>query len=364
MGSQCDILVLSASFGMGHNSVAAAICELLRAEDEHLKIKTVDIMDIYAPKVKPFGVAFYRFITKNSPSLYNIFYNLKRDHPNNFLDEMLYDLFLKRVGEYILEVDPKLIISTFPLGSGFVSRAKEKYGLQVPLITAITDVVDSWEWIHNNTDLYFVPCKIVEERLVGKGIEKDKIRVTGIPVRHDFLKRNEHESGKKETHHILIMGGTMKKTKLTKDMMANLERMENTKIVVVTGNDSDLYKKLTQYGPFKNIEVIGFSNEIAQMMEQADVVVTKPGGATLFEAINKGVPLVLKRSKIGQEEENLKFIEAYGLGFLAEDDDDLETVIMRSVFDEDGLDQVEKNLEEIRTELATDRIAEYILDLL
>jgi processive 1,2-diacylglycerol beta-glucosyltransferase len=197
MGSQCDILVLSASFGMGHNSVAAAICELLRAEDEHLKIKTVDIMDIYAPKVKPFGVAFYRFITKNSPSLYNIFYNLKRDHPNNFLDEMLYDLFLKRVGEYILEVDPKLIISTFPLGSGFVSRAKEKYGLQVPLITAITDVVDSWEWIHNNTDLYFVPCKIVEERLVGKGIEKDKIRVTGIPVRHDFLKRNEHESGKK-----------------------------------------------------------------------------------------------------------------------------------------------------------------------
>lgn len=128
--------------------------------------------------------------------------------------------------------------------------------------------------------------------------------------------------------------------------------------------NAQLYKKLNRYGPFKNIEVIGFSNEIASLMEASDLVVTKPGGATLFEAINKGVPVVLKRSKVGQEEENLKFIEDHGLGVLIEDEDNLETIIAGMVFDDERLEQVEKNLEELRAEFDSEMTGKYILELL
>lgn len=362
--AECDILVLSASFGWGHNSVAAAICEHLKLEDDSLQVWVKDIMDIFAPRIKPFGTAFYNLLTRNSPSLYNVLYNIKRDHPHNFLDEIIYDRYIDRFGAYLLEIKPKLIISTFPLGSGFVSRAKDKFDVQIPLITAITDVVDSWEWIHNNTDLYFVPCKVVENRLVEKGIDREKIRVTGIPVRQDFLVKESHTSEMRDQRQILIMGGAMKKITLTKSMLTHFEKLENTKIVVVTGNDTELYKKLNRYGPYKNIEVVGFSNEIASIMEASDLVVTKPGGATLFEAINKGVPVALKRSKVGQEEENLKFVEDHGLGVLIEDEDDLETIIAGMVFDDERLEQVEKNLEEFRSEFDSERIGKYILELL
>jgi len=364
MTAKCDILVLSASFGWGHNSVAAAICEHLKLEDDSLQVWVKDIMDIFAPRIKPFGTAFYNLLTRNSPSLYNVLYNIKRDHPNNFLDEMIYDRYLDRFGAYLLEVQPKLIISTFPLGSGFVSRAKEKFDVQIPLITAITDVVDSWEWIHNNTDLYFVPCKVVEKGLVEKGIDREKIRVTGIPVRQDFLVKENHNFEQRDQRQILIMGGAMKKITLTKSMLMHFEKLEKTKIVVVTGNDTELYNKLIRYGPYKNIEIVGFSNEIARIMEESDLVVTKPGGATLFEAINKGVPVVLKRSKVGQEEENLKFVEEHGLGILIKEDDDLETVIEGMVFDDKRLEQVERNLEEFRAEFDTEMIGKYILELL
>jgi processive 1,2-diacylglycerol beta-glucosyltransferase len=364
MTSTCDILLLTSAFGMGHNSVANAIREQLLLEDSNIKIRIEDIMNISAPKTKALYFGFYRLITRTSPSLYNVLYNIKKNNPNNFMDEIVYDIFLKRVGEFILEVNPKVIISTFPLGSGFVSRVKEKYGLNIPLITAITDVVDSWEWIHDNTDLYFVPCKIVEERLIKKGIDIEKIRITGIPVKQDFLSRKDKDKDKGDERQVLIMGGAMKKVTLTKEMLQHLDRMENIRIVVVTGNDSDLYKKLKHYGPFKNIEIFGFSNEIARMMDESDVIVTKPGGATLFEAINKGVPLVLKRSKVGQEEENLRFIEEKGLGVLVEKNDDLETIIIRTLFDDAKLDRFEKNLEEVRTEFEADKIAEYVFDLL
>lgn len=364
MTSTCDILVITSSFGMGHNSVASAIKEQLLAADGNLRICVEDIMNISTPKTKTLYFGFYRFLTRTSPSVYNVLYNIKRDQPNNFLDEIIYDIFLKRVGEYIIKVNPKLIISTFPLGSGFVSRVKDKYDLQIPLITAITDVVDSWEWIHNNTDLYFVPCKIVEKHLVEKGIDKEKIKITGIPVKQDFLIKKSKDKDHKEEKQVLIMGGAMKKINLSKEMLQHLDLLENTRIVVVTGNDSDLYKKLKQFGPFKNVEVYGFSKDIAQIMDQSDVVVTKPGGATLFEAINKGVPLVIKRSRIGQEEENLRFVEDRDIGVLVKEDEDLETVIIRMLFDEDRLDRFEKNIEEIRIELETDKIARYVLELL
>ncbi len=178
-----DVLILTSAFGNGHNSVALAIREQLLEEQPNLKIKTEDIMEISTPKVKNLFFDIYTLLTRSHPSIYNFFYKIKKDIPNNHMDEMLYNIYLKRVGDYIEECKPKLIVSTFPLCSGFVSKVKEKYGIDVPLITAITDVVDSWEWIHNKTDMYFVPCKHVGEKLILKGIEHDKIRITGIPVK-------------------------------------------------------------------------------------------------------------------------------------------------------------------------------------
>ncbi len=53
-------------------------------------------------------------------------------------------------------------------------------------------------------------------------------------------------------------------------------------------------------------------------------MLTKPGGATIFEAIQSQTP-VLKMPKVGQEIENAKFIIDKGLGMIYSDDLDLKT---------------------------------------
>lgn len=367
MSEKQNILVLTSSFGMGHDSVANAIKEQLVEENHDLNVIVKDILEISTPKTKEYFFDLYYLLTKKHPRFYNVIYNIKKDTPQNFVDEAMYNLFLKKVYGYIQQVNPQIIISTFPLCSGFVSRVKEKYHLNIPLITTITDVVDSWEWIHNNTDLYFVPCKVIENKLMSKGIDKDRIKITGIPVKRDFLTpKDESLNPDKDITYkqLLIMGGAMDKIKITAEILEKFDKMENIKTVVITGNNQALYEELHAIGDYKNVEVLGYTTEIARLMDDSDIIVTKPGGATLFEAINKGIPMVLKRSMVGQEEENIKFIKDTGIGILMGQDEDLNEVVQRSLSDEVDLDQIKKNIEEVKMEIEPHKIGRYILELL
>lgn len=356
-----DILILTTAFGLGHNSVAKAIYEQLMIENPKLKVDIIDLLDVSNPKSKDLFFDVYTLLTKKHPNIYNHFYKIKKDVENNYLDGVMYNIYLKKVANFIIESEAKLIISTFPLCSGFVSRVKEKYNLNIPLITSITDVVDSWEWIHNNTDLYFVPCKVVEDKLIDKGIPNDKIKITGIPVKNEFLNQAKKPKDYKQ---VLIMGGAMEKIGLTVDVLKALDGVSNLKTVVITGNNKVLYDKLKKAGKLNNVEVLGFTTEIARLMDDSDVLVTKPGGATLFEAINKGIPMVLKNSKVGQEEENIKFIKDKGIGILLEDDEDIEEALLKSLSDENHLNEIKKNIEDIRMEIEPDKVGKYVLELL
>lgn len=360
MDQTCDVLILTSSFGMGHNSVAKAIQQQLSDENPELKILIKDLLDVSNPVTKTALFEIYRILTRKQPKVYNYFYNMKRDFRYNHLDEFMYNVYLEKVGDYIRSVDPKLIVSTFPLCSGFVSRVKEKYGLDIPLVTSITDVVDSWEWIHSNTDMYFVPCKVVEERLIDKGIPQDKIKITGIPVKKEFL---DNDKTKRVTRQLLIMGGTLENTSKTINLLRHLDQLSNVKTIVITGPNKELYRKLTHDENLKSVEVIGYTDEVAKFMDESDLIVTKPGGVTLFEAINKGIPLMLKSTQVGQEEENVRFVVNKGLGLLIDDDDSLERLIVDSLGNTDVLARMKQNIEDMKMEIEPDKIGHYTMEL-
>lgn len=357
----CDVLIVTSAFGNGHISVATAVMEQLKEKDPSLNVVVEDIMNISSPKTKDVYFDIYTLLTSKHPSVYNFFYKIKKDIPNNAMDDFLYSVYMKRVAEYIKKKKPKLIVSTFPLGSGFVSKIKEDYGISIPLITTITDVVDSWEWIHKKTDMYFVPCKDIGQRLIEKGISKDKIRVTGIPVKKEFLQTTGRHKEKKQ---VLIMGGVMTELGLNREALLELNELAHTKTIVVTGKNKELYKKLSMGSKFDNIEILGYTENVAQLMETSDLVVTKPGGVTLFEAINKGTPVILKNSLVGQEEQNLNFMRSMGIGILIDDTLSLRTQIEAALDNPDGLNHIRKKLEAIRMEIQPAKVGEYALELM
>lgn len=356
---QTDVLVLTAGFGNGHNTAAKAIKEQISKSNPELNVKIIDGFSIIAPSFKEYLFKGYRKLTFFLPSAYNLFYNIRKDNKNNLIDSFLCDLYLSRFSKFLINENPKIVISTFPICSGLVSRFKKKFDMNIPLITCITDVVDSWEWIHEGTNMYFVPAERVREDLILKGVSSEIIKVTGVPVSQEFLKNNRESSNKKQ---ILIMGNALKSLNLNKQLLSELDGIEKIKTIIVTGDDQRLFKKLQ--GDYKNIEVIGYTKEIAKLMEESHILVTKAGGATLFEAINMCLPIIVQDTIVGQEKHNVEFVKENKIGILMDDMKDLVAEIQSVLNKSDELEMMGKNMQNIRNSMQTENIAQYVLEFI
>lgn len=357
------ILILTANFGTGHNSVAKSIKKYLEDSSDNYDIHIKDFIDISIPILNKPMVKLYEYQTKYLPFLYNTYYYTKK-YINSKYDKS-HKIYLSKLKKYIIEENPDLIISTFPQASASVNDLKESSYIDIPLITVITDVVDSNEWIHKNTNMYFVPSNFIKSKLMRKNISQDKIKVTGIPVYKDFITNNKKIVSEKKN--LLFMGGGRGLFDVNDLFFYWLDNfIENNKdkinVSVVTGTNFELYEKLTSKEPLKNIKVFGFIDNMSDMLNNHDILITKAGGVTLFESINSGIPVIVKKPAIGQEIYNAKFINKNNIGIVYSNEKDLKKIIKELVIDGDSkkLNFISNNINQFKKEINPIHIANYI----
>lgn len=351
-----DILILTASFGMGHNSVSRAIKEQIEIVDTNVKINIADLWEIINPKIKDFGSKMYYSLTENYPTVYNTIYDIKKAYKNNIIDGILCNVHYRKLHNYIIEENPKVIISTFPLCSCFVSKIKKEYNIKTNLITVITDVVDSWEWIYEGTNMYLVPSNEIKERLIAKGINKDTIIATGIPVKKDFLNNTNYTKKDK----LLIVASGMTTEDISDETLEEINNKCPIKTIIVTGRNEKLYKKLSCI-EYSNIEILGFVENIDKLMDESVFIVTKPGGVTLFEAISKELPLIIIDSSIGQEKGNVDYIKQNNIGIVIENICELLNIIDDYINNPYKANHICSNIQNIKRNLKFNEVADYIL---
>lgn len=353
-----NILILTASFGMGHKSVSNAIKEQIELKNSDLNIEIVDILDILNPALKDVGSKIYYNLTERYPIVYNTIYDIKKSNKNNIFDSLLCNTYYKKLYNYINSMSPNLIISTFPLCSCAVSKVKKEYGMDIKLVTVITDIVDSWEWLYEGTNMYMVPSHDIKDKLINKGIDKDIIEVTGIPVKNSFLNKTNDNVNKNT---LLIIATGMTENDLSHSMLMQLDTCSRLKTVIVTGRNEELYTKLSKK-IYKNITVLGFVDNIDELMDDAVFLVTKPGGITVFEAINKELPLVIKDTKIGQEKGNVEFIKRNNLGIVINNNKDLLKIVNDYIQNPYKTNKICKNISEVKKKLKPYKVVECILE--
>ncbi|MCK8059979.1 MULTISPECIES: glycosyltransferase [unclassified Fusibacter] len=305
----CDVLILTASFGNGHNSATNALIEKIESLFPDMSVVSEDLFSITTPKLKEYLFETYNLLTRSKLPLYNGLYHL-RNTKENVVDELMLKLYYKRFEKYVQNLKPKMIISVFPTCAQFVSNYKEKTDASIKSVTVITDVVAGWEWINESTDMYCVPAQDVKNALIEKGISSRQVFITGVPVMEAF--DSDHE-GVRSIKNVLMMSSAMGKLSFTQKTIETLGELPY-QFTVVTGKNVELFRKLSAMKIPENIHVIGYTQNIAQIMKQSDLIITKPGGATIFEAIESNLPMLIQPSKVGQEVFNIEFINKYGFG--------------------------------------------------
>lgn len=355
MAEQCDVLILSASYGGGHNQVARALTQALQLQEPGIQILTVDYCDLLFPFITRLTQFGYMQSIKHFPVGYALYYQAT----DKIASDSFWQKRLNRMGysELILlvnRVKPRIVVSTFPLPAGVLSEMKESGELSVPLVTVITDYSVHSQWIHPYTDLYLVGSPEVANGLVERGIDPGRIAVTGIPILPAFCTKY-HPSEVKREHGfdptdqlILFMGGNdgifgnLRFRTIMKDLPPT------AKALIITGSNQELYDKLL-IAATKNshIKVMKHVEDIAALMSASDVLVTKAGGITVSEALAKALPMVIYKPTPGQEEVNANYLWRHHAAIIAGGERRLKTAIQRVITDRNFQMRLKRHCEKI-----------------
>ena len=353
------ILILSATFGDGHKQVAKAISEAVEYTLPNASPIILDIMEWIHPYLYPVSLFVYKRGIKRFPQVYSYFY--KKTRVKNSFSTKLNSLFtfgLQTMLEVIQRIKPRVVVSTYPFAAGIISKLKEQGLINIPAVTIITDYTDHSYWIHPYTDLYIVGSNQVRDRLISLGIEDDKIKNTGIPVRQRFIESQPRElllekygmNSNKFT--VLLMGGGDGFIGKGRSTFRALESVSQTlQLIIVCGRNKKLKKQLElELKDYKHdVLLLGFCENIQELMAISDLMITKPGGVTTSEALAMGLPLLIYHPLPGQEEDNAEFLWKSGLAFLAKTENDLILKIESILNDSRDLKSMQQMTEPYQT---------------
>lgn len=346
------ILILSASYGGGHNQVARALTEAIQMQDPSMNVITIDYCDLLLPFISRLSQFSYYQSMRCFPVGvgYGIYYQATgKIATDSFWQRWMNNLGYSELTALIERLNPRIVISTFPIPSGVLSQMKESGVLKVPAITVITDICVHNQWIHPYTDLYIVGDQEVADGLVERGVSRGKIAVTGIPILPSFSQnfdleqiRQEFEIKPKEKV-ILFMGGSQGLFMTTRFSQIFDSLDNNTKVIIITGSNTELYEKLKNSLSSSKVKIMNYVEKMAGLMQLADVLITKCGGITVSEALATGLPMIIYKPMPGQEAMNADYLWRHRAAIIVKSEHRLHNAIKCMISDKDFRERFRRN---------------------
>ncbi|QRN85609.1 hypothetical protein JR334_11780 [Clostridia bacterium] len=345
------VLLMTLSTGGGHNYAANSLEKKLK----ELGFETA-VSDPFKEQDKLLDVLVsdgYKRLAKTTPQLYGQVYRVA---DKNRLNEAAINIIKKKSEKGILQIIenqvPDIIISTHPILTFILGALKESGKIDLPLISVVTDFEGHHTYTakHRFIDAYITGSQHTKKDLMLRGVPENKVFPYGIPIRQEFYEPRP-EKNPDDLFTILLMGGSMG-LKLMEKVLARIVAMPVImRIIVVCGNDEALHKRLLKkYGEGlseKEIVIHGFYTDIAGLMDQADLLISKPGGLSVSEAIAKKMPMLIPYLIPGQEEDNADFLDAEGAAIKVEDISHIPSIIMLMLEQPYILKTMQKNMESI-----------------
>ncbi len=209
-------------------------------------------------------------------------------------------------------------------------------------------------WGCEGIDYHFVPdAKLKQELVNNRGISGNRIFVTGIPVDDSFvppIKRRRTTP----PYHILVSGGNGG----LGDIFSFLQGMNSTsefRYSILCGNNEKLFKKIASWG-MNNIQPLSYISsrkDMNDLYDQADAIITKPGGVTISEAFIKKLPIFIHSALPGQEEINREYLTSKGLVYQLSPDHPISEQLLSVLNDEAKQTRWRKQVEFYHQELET-----------
>ncbi len=308
--SHFRIVFFYSDTGGGHrsavNAIDSAVKELIDRDSRGytFDLSADPIVEKSHPVNKKFVDLYNYLLGHKQEWMKYYFWFIQTFKPND--SELGYLIVKRYLTKMFSQATPDVIVSVHPMTNQYVARALKDLGLHetVKLLTVVTDPNGNfWRgWACPDAALTVVPNSLSKQQLVEWDVPAEKIRIVGMPVNPQFLK--PPRTTRKEFMESL--GLDAKRTTIFLNagwagggnMMDMYQQLSKTKkdiqIIFLCGRNEELYNKVKNAAAQNPIPtaVMPYYDRMSDIMSHVDLMVTKAGGLTTFEAISKKLPLV------------------------------------------------------------------------
>ncbi len=344
------ILIISSDTGGGHRSAAAAIVagvqKFFDGESYAVRVvRAVEESHHLAEKL----VRLYNWILRNRQhwmKYYYWFINRVRPDTRQF--------FHKRCVGYVKDLFerwcPHIVVSVHPLTQHIFGRVLKELGLadRVPLVSVVTDpCYGFWKgWACDAVTLYLVASEDARRQLIDYGVAPERIKISGMPVHPKFAYPGEEaaQAARRalgldpEKFTVFVNAGWIGGGNIPQIFRELVRGELDVQAIFLAGKNEDLRvaaETIALDAPFP-IKVIGYSDEIEKLMTAANVMISKLGGLTTFEALACRVPIIADviTEPMPQEAGTANMIAQRGAGVMLKRPSDIVPVVRRMLEDE------------------------------
>jgi 1,2-diacylglycerol 3-beta-galactosyltransferase len=323
-----SMLILTCDSGGGHRSVTDAIVGAVdRLFPDKYRCHLADIMADGFPFPLNKAGRFYGPVVNRLPRSWGVLWHATNGRNRSPLVlRLVAPLAFNRLARLLRTAKPDIVVSTHPWANHIPAWLIQRLDSSLPLVTVVTDPINihHW-WLYPAVDLCLVPTDQARQKALQAGFAPSKVQVVGMPVSLGFADDAPDKAALRkklglapDRVTVLVVGGG--------DGMGNVFPVARTaaqsgldiQLVIVTGRNDGLKTKL-ETAPWEvPTHVLGFVDNMPELMHSADLLVTKAGPSTIAEALSCGLPMLITGALRGQEEGNSAWVADTGAAILTQ----------------------------------------------
>jgi UDP-N-acetylglucosamine:LPS N-acetylglucosamine transferase len=223
------------------------------------------------------------------------------------------------IGRLLRQHRPEVVVITYPTYQYPLEVYRRLNDDTKPMATVVTDLVSLQRlWFDKDVDLYLVPTQIAADLAIERGVAKERVHVTGLPVNPTLadLPASKAEARAKlgwdpDLFTILAVGS---KRVEGLDQFVNVLNHAGFpyQVVAVAGGNDELYKTWQSTEWHVPTHVYNFVSNMPDFQKAADCVISKAGGLIVTESLACGLPMFIMQVIPGQETGNAQLLVEEG----------------------------------------------------
>ncbi len=374
------ILIISSDTGGGHRSAAQTIADGVQNfwHGESAAVRVIRAIE-ESHHITEKMVRIYNWILKNKQHWMKYLYwvvNRFRPEKSPFLLNKCIIYLKDQFEKYV----PHMVVSVHPLTQHIFARILKELNLsdQIPLVTVVTDpCYGFWKgWACDEVSLYLVANEEAKRQLVDYGVSPKKVKISGMPINPKFSPVDEADAREarraygldEEKFTVFVNAGYIGGGNIPQIFRELVQGELDVQAIFLAGKNMELKaeaENLAKTAKFP-VKVIGYSDEVEKIMQSANVMVSKLGGLTTFEALACRLPIIadITTPPMPQEEGTVNLISEKGAGVLLRRSSDIVPTIQTLLADKDKYSEMRDAAAFLAKPDSTKQIIEEITALL